>query len=134
MRRCQYTVTRTSVHAHAVGLVLAHLRLADFSPRCTARRLLTILFAAAARLSSVFDTCQNLLRAPSDETVRQALLATLPSYAELQRRLNRALAGDLPVPAWPPGSGRAAIPGRSFSRRHRDKRPDPPRAAASSRS
>ena len=34
--------------------------------------------------------------APSDQAVRDALLATLPAYAELQRQLNRALAGHLP--------------------------------------
>ena len=33
---------------------------------------------------------------PPDETAREALLATLPDYAELQRRLNAALAGHLP--------------------------------------
>src|SRR5437879_310505 len=40
--------------------------------------------------------CQHLAQTPSDETVRQALLATLPALAELQRRVNRALQGDLP--------------------------------------
>ena len=34
--------------------------------------------------------------APSDETARKALLATLPDYAVLQRQLNAALAGHLP--------------------------------------
>ena len=38
----------------------------------------------------------RLSEAPSDETLRQALLATLPAWAELQRRLNRALTGDIP--------------------------------------
>jgi putative transposase len=36
--------------------------------------------------------------APSDEAARLALIATLPDFAELQRRLNAALAGDLPRP------------------------------------
>ncbi len=34
--------------------------------------------------------------APSHEAAQLALLATLPDFAELQRRLNAALAGDLP--------------------------------------
>jgi Transposase DDE domain len=42
------------------------------------------------------DACQRLRDAPSDETARKALLATLPDYAELQRQLNDALAGHLP--------------------------------------
>jgi hypothetical protein len=34
--------------------------------------------------------------APSDTAAHDALLAGLPAFAELQRRLNRALQGDLP--------------------------------------
>jgi hypothetical protein len=54
------------------------------------------LLAAAARITSLSDACQRLRDAPSDETVRKALLATLPDYAVLQRQLNAALAGHLP--------------------------------------
>ena len=36
--------------------------------------------------------------APSDEAARLALIATLPDFAALQRRLNAALAGNLPRP------------------------------------
>jgi putative transposase len=52
--------------------------------------------AAAARITSLSDACQRLRDAPSDETARKALLATLPDYAALQRQLNAALAGHLP--------------------------------------
>jgi transposase len=40
--------------------------------------------------------CTRLDRLPSEETSRQALYACLPEFAELQRHLNRALAGRLP--------------------------------------
>src|SRR5512135_1557831 len=40
--------------------------------------------------------CQWLDGLPAEETVRKAVYASLPDYAELQRRLNRALAGRLP--------------------------------------
>src|SRR5208337_1967640 len=40
--------------------------------------------------------CKTLRDAPSDEAARLALIATLPDFAELQRRLNAALAGNLP--------------------------------------
>jgi putative transposase len=96
MRKAHYTLTSQEVQDHAAGLILKHLGLADFSAKCTALVLLQVVFAAAARLTSVFAACARLARAPSAETVRQALLATLPAYAELQRRVNRALAGDLP--------------------------------------
>ena len=58
--------------------------------------LWTVLCYAACRITSIAATCTSLLRAPSDTTVHDALLATLPLLGELQRRVNRALQGDLP--------------------------------------
>ena len=55
-----------------------------------------MLLAAAARITSLSDACRRFADAPSDETERKALLATLPDYAELQRQLNAAIAGHLP--------------------------------------
>jgi hypothetical protein len=40
-----------------------------------------------------------LAKAPGDTAVHDALMAGLPEFAELQRRLNRALQGDLPKAA-----------------------------------
>jgi Transposase DDE domain len=96
MRQPQYTITPRAIHHHAAALCLRHLRLADHGPLCTAFRLLTVLFYAAARLVSRAAACAALRDAPSDSAVHAALLATLPDIAELQRRLNRALQGDLP--------------------------------------
>jgi putative transposase len=96
MRKAHYTVTSQEVQDHTAGLLLKHLGMADFSTKCTAIVVLQVVFAAAARLTSVFAACARLAKAPSAETVRQALLTTLPAYAELQRRVNRALTGDLP--------------------------------------
>src|SRR6185437_3528678 len=59
--------------------------------------LQTVLFYAAARISSLAAACKTLLQAPCYQAVHDALLATLPSLQELQRRLNRALQGDLPA-------------------------------------
>jgi putative transposase len=58
--------------------------------------MLTVLFYAAARLVSRAAACAALRDAPSDSAMHAALIATLPAIAELQRRLNRALQGDLP--------------------------------------
>lgn len=96
MRRKQYTITSRAIHEHAATLCQKHLRLKDHGPKCTARTLLTLLFYAAARLASLAAACASLSQAPSDTAVRTALLATLPPIHELQRRLNRALQGDLP--------------------------------------
>ncbi|MBL8796933.1 MAG: transposase [Planctomycetia bacterium] len=96
MRHPQYTVTRADVHHHTQRRLEHHLRLTDYSRKCTRQVLLAVVLTAAARLTSLFVACQRLLQVPSAETVRKALLATLPQQAELQRRLNRALAADRP--------------------------------------
>lgn len=96
MRQPQYTLRRAQVQAHAAHRLRAHLRLRDYGRKATAACVLHVLFAAAAWLTSIHDACRRLRGAPSDETARQALFATLPDYQELQRRLNRALAADLP--------------------------------------
>jgi Transposase DDE domain len=93
-----YTLTPHAVHSHAAQVLRRHLRLTDFSPRCTAHMLLAVVFCACARLCSLFAAAKGLLAAPSPETVRKALLASLPEQDELERRLNRALLADVPKP------------------------------------
>jgi putative transposase len=58
--------------------------------------LWAVLFYACARVTSLAAACAALRDAPGDSAAHDALLATLPASAELQRRLNRALQGDLP--------------------------------------
>jgi hypothetical protein len=96
MRRTHYTLTSRQVQDHAAALVQRHLGLADFSLKCSADLLLHVLFVAAARMVSLVAAALGLARAPSAETLRQALLSSLPDYAQLQRGLNRALVGGLP--------------------------------------
>jgi hypothetical protein len=96
MRKANYTVNGKDVQEHAESLIQKHLGLSDHSKKCNSSILLKVLFAAAARLTSVFAACLHLKDAPSCETIRQALLGTLPEYGELQRGVNRALAGDIP--------------------------------------
>src|SRR3954468_21046782 len=96
MRPLQYTLTPTNVYQHAAAFVRTHLELRDHGPKCRAGVLLTLVFYAAARITSLSDACKRLRDAPSDEAARLALLAHLPDLVEIQRRLNRALAGELP--------------------------------------
>jgi len=96
MRSCKYTITSRQVHHCAVQRVQTCLRLGDHGPKCSAAVVLAVLFWAAARISSLAAACVALAAAPCDQAVRGALLATLPVFAELQRRLNQALAGGLP--------------------------------------
>jgi len=92
----QYTISPKAIHHHAAQLCQKHLRLRGHGPKCTALNLLTVLFYAAARIISRAAACAALRDAPSDSAAHAALMATLPDIHELQRRLNRALQGDLP--------------------------------------
>src|SRR5215210_571314 len=96
MRPTHYTLTPRHVQAHAAALMDKHLRLPDHGPKCRAYVLWTVLFYAASRMISLAAACAGLRQAPSDTAAHDALLATLPDFAQLQRRLNRALQGDLP--------------------------------------
>src|SRR3954452_17620686 len=96
MRPQNFTLTARHVHRCAATVLQDHLKLPDHGPKCRASLLLTLLVYAAARITSLSDACKALRDAPSDETARLALIATLPDFAELQRRLNAALAGNLP--------------------------------------
>ena len=96
MRRKNFTLTAPQVHCCAAVVLQDHLKLGDHGPKCRASLLFTLLLYAAARITSLSDACKTLRDAPSDEAARLALIATLPDFAELQRRLNAALAGNLP--------------------------------------
>jgi hypothetical protein len=96
MRNTHSTVTPGNVQAHAQFVLQNHLHLKDHGPKCTAGVLWTVLLYAAARIASLAAACAALRDAPSDTAAHDALLAGLPAFAELQRRLNRALQGDLP--------------------------------------
>lgn len=96
MRTTHSTITPASVQANTQTLLQKHLRLPNHGPKCTATMLWTVLCYAAARIWSLAASCRALADAPSDTAVHDALLAGLPDFAELQRRLNRALQGDLP--------------------------------------
>src|SRR3954471_12254658 len=96
MRPNQHTIDRPHGHRPPPAHTHPHLKFRDYKRKTSAPVLWSLLLAAAARITSLSDACGRLHDAPSDETARKALLATLPDYAELRRRLNAALAGHLP--------------------------------------
>src|SRR5512147_1372990 len=96
MRPPQPILHRNHVHRLAAEHLQSHLQFRDYKRKTSAQTLWALLLAAAARITSLSDACLRLRDAPSDETARKALLATLPDYATLQRQLNAALAGYLP--------------------------------------
>lgn len=92
-----YIITRDEVHGVADAWLSAALRLEYQGTKCTTSVLMRILLIAAARMSSILATCRDLADGPCDQTVRNALAAAMPDdIDEVQRRLNLALATDLP--------------------------------------
>src|SRR5512132_1448630 len=96
MRPPHRLLDRNKVYRLAAEHLQAHLKFKGYKRKTSAPVLWSLLLAAAARITSLSDACGRLRDAPSDETARKALLATLPDYADLQRQLNAALAGHLP--------------------------------------
>jgi hypothetical protein len=81
MRPPHRILNRNRVHRLAAEHLQTHLQFKDYKRKASAQALWSLLLAAAARITSLSDACGRLRDAPSDETARQALLATLPDYA-----------------------------------------------------
>jgi hypothetical protein len=94
--RTEYIITKAEVHAYAEDWLETALRLEYRGYKGSTSTLLQVLLIAAARVVSVFAACRDLADAPSDQTIRNALAATLPEIAELERRLNLALVRHVP--------------------------------------
>ncbi len=94
--RMNDTVSVRLVHAHASNLIETHLKIQDHGHKCRATVLISILLFAAARMRSIFDACGRLRDAPSDQAVRDALVAMLPDMNTLERRINAGLSAELP--------------------------------------
>jgi hypothetical protein len=95
MRKSTAPLTPARVYRYAVQACQPHLRLRD-AKKVTAQTILTVLFAAAARISSLSDTCRRLRDVPDEHVVAEALYATLPPYDALRRQVQAALHGHLP--------------------------------------
>src|SRR6267142_1884616 len=96
MRRTHYAHLAGHVQRETVGLLQNRLRLRDFSRRCTATTLLSCLVLASAGRAALSAVAFLRTRCPSRETLRQALLQTLPAYAKLLSQLPRLLQASLP--------------------------------------
>jgi hypothetical protein len=96
MRPHHRTLNRQQVHRSASRFLQEHLPQHDYKRSVTIKMLWAVLLVTAAETWSLHATCQWLGGLPAEETVRKAMYASLPDYAELQRQLNRALAGRIP--------------------------------------
>jgi hypothetical protein len=96
MRPHHRTLSRQHVHRSATKLLQEHVPLRDYKRKVTASSLWSVLIVVAGAVTSLHAACNRLDRLACEDTIRKALYATLPEFAELQRQLNRALAGRLP--------------------------------------
>src|SRR5579859_4414949 len=89
------TLTPSQVYRFAADFCQPHLA---FRPagKVSTEILLLILFAAAARISSISETCQRLAGAPCEETYAKALYANLFCLEDLKRKVNAAFVAHLP--------------------------------------
>ena len=94
--RTNDTVSVRAMHAHAATLIETHFEIQDHGHKCRAGVLIGILLFAAARMRSICDACGRLRDAPSDQAVRDALVAMLPDMSALERRINAGLSAELP--------------------------------------
>ena len=86
--RLDYIVTKDEVYGYANHWLGSALKLEYEGVKCTASTLLQVLLIAAARVVSIFAACRDLADAPCDQTIRNALAASLPEMKELERRPN----------------------------------------------
>lgn len=95
--RKTYTVSDREVQALAQSWLDQALQFKDHGWKCTSNVLWQVVLLAAARMTSLFAACRDLSRAPSDQTVRDALRANLPKRpATLEKWMEPALCGQLP--------------------------------------
>jgi hypothetical protein len=95
MRESTTALTPAQVYRFAIAFCQPHLDLRG-KGKVTATVLLTVLFAAAARVSSISETCRRLRDAPCEETYVGALYANLFCLEQLKRRVNAAFRAHLP--------------------------------------
>lgn len=96
--RKKSTITGPGVKAVASSWIQEHLPLSDYGRVCPVSVVVAVLLFAASRMRSIHDACQRLRNVPCDQTVLDALRATLPPLRDLEGAINGALGDRLPKP------------------------------------
>ena len=95
MRKSTNTLTPAQVYRFAIDFCQPYLKFRAVG-KVTGEVILSVLFAAAARISSIHETCGRLAKAPCEETFTAALYPQLLDVNLIKRRVNAAFAGHLP--------------------------------------
>ena len=94
--RKYHTISKAELQSHAEVWLSTALRLEYQGYTCNTSILWKVLLFAAARLLSILAACEALAEAPSDQTIRNALVATLPEILVLEKRIQEALCNRIP--------------------------------------
>ncbi len=91
-------LTDQEVLQHAFSTLHDHLPLYAQGYTCTTKDLLTVLLGVAVNRGTIESVCADLVGTPDPQTIRGYLNAQLcvEELPELERRLNAALAAELP--------------------------------------
>src|ERR1700694_5584955 len=89
------TLTPTQVYRYALDFCQPYLQFRTVG-KVTGEVILSVLFAAAARLSSIHETCRRLAQATCEETFTGALYPQLLDVERIKRQVNAALGDQLP--------------------------------------
>ena len=91
-------LTNMDVMAHARDVLKEQMTLEGGDGICTGEDVLQILLGVSAGKRTVHSTCENLVDAPSDATVRNYLNAqlTVERLPEIEDQINAALASQIP--------------------------------------
>lgn len=91
-------LTNMDVLAHARDVLKEQMPLEGGEGICTGDDVLQILLGVSAGKRTVHSTCENLVHAPSDATVRNYLNAqlTVERLPEIEDQINAALASQIP--------------------------------------
>lgn len=91
-------LTNMDVMAHARDVLKEQMPMDGGAGICTGEDILHILLGMSAGKCTVHSTCENLVHAPSDATVRNYLNAqlTVERLPEIEDQINAALASQIP--------------------------------------
>lgn len=95
MHKFTNTLTPAQVDRFAIDSCQPYLRFRT-AGEVTGEVILSVLFAAAARISSIHETCGRLAKAPCEETFTAALYPRLLDVDRIKRRVNAALGDQMP--------------------------------------
>jgi putative transposase len=88
-------IDETQLHQAFMNVIRQYLPLELRQTRITVEEMWEILSYSALHQQTIESACDLLPQAPSGNRVREVLLATLPSWSELQRKINRVLKQQL---------------------------------------